>query len=91
MTPEQITSEALAVLKWIDVWAREASGDGRYYVFAFDSPAGIKLRHVLSHVRSFADDGNQQPSGVRGDPVVPGTVNADSATEVLATKRVEEP
>lgn len=54
MTPDQLLREALEVLKWIDVWGREANGDGRYYVVAFDSPAGIKLRHVVTHARNEA-------------------------------------
>lgn len=78
MTPDQLLREALAVLKWIDIWGREANGDGRYYVIAFDSPAGIKMRHVIANAPNEAThaDWNQPPSELRGDPGAPGTVNA---------------
>lgn len=40
---------------------------------------------------SDAGGGNQPPSGLRGDPGAPRTVNADGATETLANKTVGAP
>lgn len=151
MTPDQLLREAVEVLKWIDVWGREANGDGRYYIVAFDSPAGQQLRHVVANARNEAThaewdghalaekvstasdnheaneyartfnriaemhgfdlpmellaelialfevalspsvDGNQQGSGLRGDPGAPRTVDGEARDKESSSSSLPPP
>jgi hypothetical protein len=87
MTPEQLLREAVEVLKWIDVWGREANGDGRYYVIAFDSPAGIQLRHVVANARHEATHADwNQPVADSADLRVPRTVNGEARDQTSACR-----
>lgn len=72
---------------WLEDEIADVSGAGSLVIEHFglrEKRINARFDRKVQHLRAWhrlISEGNQHPSGLRGDPIVPGTVTADGATK----------